>query len=264
MKFFNFNTTVIALILVMIISLPHISEASFTFKIAPWLSTIKAALTQAKINSSVNGFLRDGLVGQWSFDGPDTTNTTALDRSGQNNTGTLDGMTLASNAIAGKNGQAIDFDGVDDQIIITNMDTYGIMSIALWIKRGRNDNPTHDGLMGCQDGGGWGIGISDPDGGLIFLTQIGLSNVTSVGTITDFDWHHIVITYDGNDAIFYIDGVFDATAAYSVLPFDCSGGAYTIGNSNSTTWYQGILDDVRVYNRVISAEEVARLYRLAR
>jgi hypothetical protein len=67
--------------------------------------------------------LSTGLVGWWTMDGKDTpwtsaTAGTTLDSSGNGNTGTLTSMNRATSPVAGKIGQGLNFDGVDDYIII--------------------------------------------------------------------------------------------------------------------------------------------------
>src|SRR3989344_3799358 len=66
--------------------------------------------------------LNEGLVGFWSFDGPDMSqsanNVWALDRSGNNNNGVLKNMATSSARKAGKIGQALDFDGSNDHIYV--------------------------------------------------------------------------------------------------------------------------------------------------
>src|SRR3989344_473498 len=67
----------------------------------------------AKINTSQNNQITNGLVGLWSFNGPDISGVTAYDRSGQGNNGTL---TNGPAPAIGKIGQALSFDGVNDYV----------------------------------------------------------------------------------------------------------------------------------------------------
>src|SRR3990167_7887572 len=75
--------------------------------------------------------LSEGLVGYWSFDGPDMSGNTATDRSGQGNNGTL---TNGPKRAIGRICQALDFDGVNDAVSTAASVTVGssIMTLALW------------------------------------------------------------------------------------------------------------------------------------
>ena len=98
---------------------------------------IRGAPRTAKINSSQNSKLTNGLVGMWSFNGPDMSGVTAYDRSGQGNNGTL---TNGPSRVAGKIGQALSFDGVNDYVSIGNSATLqnlpdaGPFSVAFWVR----------------------------------------------------------------------------------------------------------------------------------
>jgi len=98
----------------------------------------------AKINSSQTKKLTDGLVGMWSFDGPDMAGNTAFDRSGQGNHGTLAG---GPERVIGKVGQGLGFDGVDDYVDAG--DVYnGVKTAAFWIKADGTDDTTYfDGQL---------------------------------------------------------------------------------------------------------------------
>jgi hypothetical protein len=79
--------------------------------------------------------LTSGLVGSWSFDGPDMNATKALDKSGQGNHGTLTNGPVRK---AGKIGQALSFDGVDDYVDVSDpgtspFDLTGTITVGAWI-----------------------------------------------------------------------------------------------------------------------------------
>src|SRR3989338_2640061 len=78
----------------------------------------------AKINAPQTTLNTSGLVGYWTFDGADTpwtssTAATTLDKSGNNNTGTLTSMNRATSPTEGKIGQALNFDGSNDYVNIS-------------------------------------------------------------------------------------------------------------------------------------------------
>ena len=92
----------------------------------------RSARHQSQLQNGTS--LASGLVGHWTFDGPDIT-TSITDRSGQGNNGYFIGGATSSAKVSGKLGQALTFDGVDDRMVFTpfdiNMGT--VNSAALWI-----------------------------------------------------------------------------------------------------------------------------------
>src|SRR5690606_20679208 len=73
--------------------------------------------TPQTVNASQNSSMTSGLVGEWSFNGADISGTTAYDRSGSGNNGTL---TNGPTPTFGKVGQALSFDGTDDYISVAD------------------------------------------------------------------------------------------------------------------------------------------------
>jgi hypothetical protein len=214
------------------------------------------------VNASRKQVVPSGMVGYWSFNGQDMLGTTtAYDRSGSGRNGALSGMT-ATAMVLGKVGQALNFDGVNDRITLSNLDTYATHSVSLWLKRGQTSSATSEGLIGCNTSGGWSLGIDTTTDGRIYNGKIGTSAHYSTGVITDTNWHHVVETRDGTNVKFYIDGALDSTVSDTDASFSCSGGAasYAIGDANSSLPYKGRLDDVRLYNRVLTATEISQIY----
>ncbi|MBI4092477.1 MAG: LamG domain-containing protein, partial [Candidatus Kerfeldbacteria bacterium] len=198
--------------------------------------------------------LNDGLILYIPFS--EGTGTTAADRSKSNKSATLSG-TPAWTTTAGKVGNALVFDGTDDYATVGNLDT-NTVSLAMWVKRDRATAGDFDRLLLSVSNNGWGLHFANDN--TLQFTKVGVSNVNSTGTITDTSgWHHVAVTYDGSNARFYIDGVLDATQAYSVT-FDSSSGNYTIGSRGAAEYFDGNLDEVRVYNRVLPADDIRELY----
>ena len=96
-------------------------------------------------------------------------------------------------------------------------------------------------------------------------------SVTSNATISTGQWYHIVNTWDGAFLRIYINGVLDNSTALAT--FSASGASNYVwlgyGDPNgcggdtggsSSPFFQGLMDDFRVYNRALSAQEVLWLY----
>jgi Concanavalin A-like lectin/glucanases superfamily len=173
--------------------------------------------------------LTSGLVGHWTFDGPDLTATTASDRSGNGNNGTL---TNGPTPTIGKLGQALSFNGSSSYVNVSNTIS-GIQTVAFWVKGGNTTQKIMD-FNGTQS-------IETVSG---TITANNFSSPTiyvdgAVASTIDTKWHHVVITTGSS----------------------FNGSATTLGKISSG-FFSGALDDVRVYSRALSASEVKQLYAL--
>ncbi len=204
-----------------------------------------------------------GLVGHWTMSQDSLKSLTILaDKTPYGNDGTIYGATFAADR-KGKANSAMSFDGVDDYIDVNGNDTATqSKTISCWIKL------NEDGVD---------LATSQPIINYGFLrvydrasnNQIQIrydrsgSAVAATGTIGNGNrnWHHIVGQYYKEDSTnyvkIYIDGVLIQTSTDLVDP--ASNYGYTIGSYNNA-YFNGSLADVRIYNRVLSAEEIKLLY----
>src|SRR3989344_8593897 len=213
--------------------------------------------------------LNEGLVGFWSFNGPDmsqsTNNVWALDRSGQGNNGQLTNMATSTARKAGKIGQALDFDGVDDNVVITDPNIIeGIdrLSVSFWVKSSTANLQGSKAIMGQH-----GVG-NDPfaftlggteDVEFDVWTSVNVQvDSASINIINDTNWHHVVGVYDGANIYLYIDAVRDANQQAQTGTITTAENGLQFGDA---TW-QGLIDEVRVYNRALTPDEIKRLYKI--
>jgi len=169
-------------------------------------------------------------------------------------------------------GGSMFFDGVNDYISVgsePNFPTWSAYSVSAWF--------LHNG--GGDVGGGYGHKIVDktvmyhdwhlnvipPNGILRWVFYEGGQGGGLVDDSRDFRdgaWHHVVAVKSGTAGQLWVDGALESTS--SVFPV-YSGGKLCVGNSFSTDSYQrmawsGMIDEVRVYDRALSSNEVVRLY----
>ena len=84
------------------------------------------------------------------------------------------------------------------------------------------------------------------------------TTVTFGGTLTDNAWHHLTWIYNGTSESAYLDGTTLGSSNTKSAPAD--NGALNIGRATSgTEYFNGLFDDVRIYNRALSAGEVMNL-----
>jgi hypothetical protein len=209
--------------------------------------------------------LKDGLVACFPFDG------SAKDMSGNHNDGIAIGATLTDGR-DGKVNSAYYFDGEDDYITVNDSKSLritGQITMSAWFKtdyckpfsgiicKAEPVEPRHGYLLDIESNN-----LVRTD--LCFDHSQGLCGVlTSRDVYTDNQWHHVVVVYDGREIILYIDGYLDSKTGYSE-GLNSNTEPLLIG-WDMNTWisdrhFQGSIDDVRIYNRVLSSYEILQLY----
>ena len=204
--------------------------------------------------------LESGLVGYWTFDGPDISGANALDKSGSGNTGTIVGATKT----IGKLGQALKFNGTSDFVLlgdppILNFGT-GNFSASVWVYPTETDNFTSIIDFTNNGVGGWAI---QDLGGLNWIDfMLPLNARARSQTFTRNIWHHVVAIRNGSTISIYVDGVkgSDNTDGSDVDTNPNPALGFSFGGRD----WSGKLDDVRIYNRALSASEILQLYRMGK
>jgi glucose/arabinose dehydrogenase/PKD repeat protein len=207
--------------------------------------------------------LPPGLAASYNFN--EVSGTTAADRSGNNNTATLvGGPTFA----AGMYGNALLLDGTNDYFTVPNSASLDIsgtaFTLALWI----NPQPIESDsvvLGKFWNASGmtspyyqYGLELGDGDephfyfgsasGGLIAAE---MSTGLTFGT-----WTHLAITFDGTSVRFYRNGTLVTTRAASGS-MTARGNPLRVGADNRPQQFQkGLIDELRIYRRTLSAAEV--------
>jgi hypothetical protein len=211
---------------------------------------------------NTTGSLASGLLGLWHFD--EGTGTTSADASGNGNTAALIG---SPSWTTGYEGDALQFNGSSSTVQGNLSSWFGgndTLTAAAWVYVSANTNGP---VFGVTGGGGWNMPFLSINGSTVYgwLWQVNGNNPLSA-TVGLNAWHHLAITYDpasGGTERFYVDGsqVGVGTGTYS-----SSGtadtfstmitGAKPSGVNNSLL---GRIDEVRAYNRVLTALEISSL-----
>ncbi len=198
------------------------------------------------------------LVGWWKFD--EGTGTTARDISGYGNDGTFGGD---PQWVAGRFGKALEFDGSDDFLDCGNDPSLDLTmwTIAFWLNAAQNKDYNGFVIKGLDAAENYEV-LGFADGSFHFpITMTGGARtyVNSVtGVIVAGEWAHYAYLYDSTDGRrLYKNGdlVFDDSE--SGTP-QASTSPLTIGNEQPMSRFvDGTMDDVRIYSRVLTLEELA-------
>ena len=221
------------------------------------------------VNKTKTDRLTNGLVGHWTFDGKDIYGTTALDKTSNNNRGTL---TNGPAVTLGKIGQALDFVSASTQYVSlgTGINPNAV-TYSAWIKATSFPNAYNTIISRSNGSTVYSQYFIKSTGKVaVFVRSGGGSDIsyngTGSNTLTAGNWYHVAFTYDSTSGLKgYVNGSIDGTAA--------ANGAISITATNirigsdpgiaSREW-NGIIDDVRIYNRALSADEVYQLYNMGR
>ncbi len=224
------------------------------------------------VNASQTNRSTSGLVGYWNFDGKNTNFATKVttDSSGTGNNGTLTAMSTTTSPIAGRVGQALSFDGVDDIVSVPNNSSLnfgaGNFSISVWSKinstQGSGQGNGYVRLVDKTFTTGYSLGLSSSGNIHLEINGNGSAVDTSGHDYRDNLWHNIVAVRTGNTtASIYVDGVLSVSGTI-VGGTMTSTSALGIGSEfdGSTRYLKGAIDEVRIYNRALTAAEAKQLY----
>ena len=215
-----------------------------------------------------------GLVLALAFD--EAAGTTAIDSSTTLRNGTI----LGAVRVAGKIGRALQFDGIDDWVTVADIATTTSplklttgMTVEAWV------NPINmsgwetvlmkergiqgDGLLSyalyAHDGAPLSLGFPVPAGYVRVAPTFTTADSAVRGTtrLALNTWTHLATTYDGANQRFYVNGVLVGTTPLTGTIAE-TNGAIRIGGNNSSLqeFFQGLIYELRVYNRALPAVEI--------
>lgn len=222
--------------------------------------------------------LNDGLLIYLPFD--DRSGQDASDKSGEGNDAKLTGNGAKWKPNDGKIGGAVELDGAGDAVEDENGGDYinglDAFTISLWVKAA--EIPTDKGLIhGIDPAGADNIftlrydsaGFEVAAGTSLIKAGItttgGALAYESASNVQTTEWQHLALTWrSGEQFALYIDSVLDDPAFNDAATQGKISGAskFVIGrgakDNNGTSW-NGLIDDVRLYNRVLNEDEIASL-----
>ncbi|MHC4540480.1 MAG: LamG-like jellyroll fold domain-containing protein [Planctomycetota bacterium] len=213
----------------------------------PWGDGVVDDQDLAVLNEHMGEKCDPTLVAHWALD--EAEGNTAHDSAGNCDAFVMGGPSWQPGQ--GQVGGAILLDGVDDCVIaaLSLNPAEGPFCVFAWVKGGASGQTVVSEPMRSN----WLM--VDAEGRL--MTQLmsasaGGGPLQSPAIITDGEWHRIGFVWDGSNRILYVDDVTVAEDAQESLP-GSGNGLYigTDGNMTPSTFWSGLIDDIRVYNRVI-------------
>jgi hypothetical protein len=215
-------------------------------------------------------------IAHWKLD--DGTGTTAIDSEGGHHGTLTNGGPVW---VAGQLGDALDFDGVDDYVDLTSdaelTDVFdGGATVMAWIYprswgESVNGRILDKSSQVSGDRDGWMIAVKGDSPSFQFAQ--GFTGTrgywrTQTGSVALNEWVHVAVVYDAssvaNDAEIYLNGVKQSSLV-EITPTGSiatdAGIALRMGNwaQDTSRTFDGIIDDVRIYDRMLSAAEIADL-----
>jgi hypothetical protein len=193
------------------------------------------------------------IVVWWPGDG------TAIDVIGGNN-GTLEnGATYA----AGEVGEAFDFTSTNEAVLIpyspsADLSAMSSWTIEAWIKPASYNNSTWPTIYAK---GRWDASLGLNSGTGKLESWINNANQLIGATAVSLgQWNHVALVYDGASRTFYVNGVFAGAGNAPAISPDTNPSA--IGNvvSNNMASFNGLIDELSIYNRALSSNEVNSIY----
>ena len=197
-----------------------------------------------------------GLVAGYGFE--EGTGAAVTDASTSGNSGSVSG---AARTPSGRFGQALSFDGVNDIVSVpdaNSLDLTSGMTLEAWVKP-------------SALGSAWRTAIlKERTGNLVYGLYAGTNTGKPAGEawIGDYQeifgtsalplntWTHLTVTFDGATERLYVGGIQTASRTVTGAMTPSTGALKIGGNTVWGEWFQGLIDEVRIYNRALSTTEI--------
>ncbi|MBU2612145.1 MAG: LamG domain-containing protein [Nanoarchaeota archaeon] len=201
------------------------------------------------------------------------TSGTIRDYSTYGNNGTLGGGTISYAPTWNSScqvGGCYEFDGVEDYVNIGDKSslsfTNNIFTISFWVKRETLSNQV--GVL-KKSGSGWEYAIAEfsTPGSLVFnsWTSGGTNVYSNTVSYSDLTWVNFIWVANGATSIIYKNGVQASSSSKSIYNMSDTSSSFDIGeggNSGGLKYMNGSIDEVQIFNRALSAEQIQVMYQV--
>lgn len=222
-------------------------------------------LPKASVSAPIGGPFTSGLIGYWKFS--EGSGTTSADATGTSKTAALKNSPAWANGIADK---ALSFNGTSSYASLPlYLQTAGQTKVknpttlSFWFNPRVDVRTTKQGLLSSDDGDSCGSLRIESEGKRLYLSQrcYGFPYIDITNDNWTNQWVNLVITVDSTGEKAYINGV--QRALIGLGSQNINWVTANLGRRNSARsylYFNGLIDEVRVYNRVLPASEIQQLY----
>lgn len=208
--------------------------------------------------ASAQDFVSDGLIGFWPLDASTINGNVAEDIIGGNH-GTIMGD---PGTVAGKIGQALEFDGTDDYVELPDMGNEPAVTVEAWALAHSMPPDAHScciGIVSSAPDNQWVAGTVHFkfEAGLITVDKNDSGKITFSGAELD-TWYHAAYTSDTdtNEFMFYVNGEFVGQLVAGATVNNLTH--VRIASEHEGRYLPGLVDEVRIYRRALSANEITQ------
>lgn len=205
--------------------------------------------------------LQKGMVGDWALDGH------SKDSTPYRNHGTLGGSPTPTTDRKGRTDSAYDFDGSNDYINAGDVDgDFNPMTLSLWFNAADASSSGQRIAIKEQSGSqGWALSLGDPGANRLrfYTRELSAVSLDTNSIISANTWYHAVAVWDSSNGVkqIWVDGEKVAETSGITGSQADTNASFGIGaRPDSTGHFNGKIDGVRLYDRVLSGEEIKALY----
>jgi fibronectin type 3 domain-containing protein len=197
-----------------------------------------------------------GLVAAWGFD--EGTGMTVADASGKGHAGTVASTTWNA---TGRFGKALSFNGSSSWVTVADandLDLTSALTVEAWVRPSALGSAWRTVLFKERAGGiVYSLYANQDTGRPVGQLWLGSErNALGPASLALNAWSHLASTYDGSNLRLYLNGTLVSTTAVSGSLAASTGVLRIGGNGVWPEWFAGLIDEVRVYNRALSAAEI--------
>jgi hypothetical protein len=244
------------------------------YKYAQSLDQVKSSFNKYAhvLGATDNQNLSNGLIGYWKMDESDWTNdcstTSVTDSSGNGYNGkSCPSTTGPDPSTTAKFGTAANLDGSNDYIDLVASSNFipstnSPITVSAWVRptaiAAGNFTERVVGIASSSTLSSFIMGFDNSNQAFFYD---GVTRHQFSGTYSTNTWHYMTVTFDGSNARLYMNGVQDGSPISTSLSAGHSTTAKIgVNPTGAGSFFNGQIDEVRIYNRALSATELAQLY----
>ncbi len=234
---------------------------------------ISFPLTQAQISEEKRIILENNLIAYYNFQ--DISSLEVMDKSGNQNVGTMHNMSLDaysdSTLPSGKNGQVLNFDGVDDYFEVPHDKSFDFsngLTISAWVKTNRENHNGNYQTIISKSGGSGEHQFSfyfRPNGHIGGWYSLDGDKVHSFDSDMEFEldeWYHVVYTHNNETLRVYVNDELESEVEAGEEIYDGTGDIRIGGWARNPNYQlKGEISEIRIYNQALAEQEIKEIFR---